>query len=247
MPAEQEVRDKESQLFSAYSRIFRDPFSEKYEDKWEEETYWEAVETFKVASKEIGYDDPFEVLGQHKITSFEVIRDRLKAGPPACHRKGWKSPYTGENVDILALVEKLHHAGGPKFDGKERIVILDYWATWCGPCLMAAPQLSEIFEKHTGRVAVIGLANNDMFNKKTEHSAETIKAFLEEHKESFRFPSYIDNEDHLARDSSFMKIEYRAIPCVALVVDNVVRFAGGKSFLDVNLEAVLKEIYPAEE
>ncbi|KAG0041534.1 Thioredoxin-2, partial [Gryganskiella cystojenkinii] len=200
MSAEQED-DKESQLLDAYSRIIREPLYEKYEDKWEEETYWQAVETFKVASKEIGYDDPFEVLGEYyRYTSFEAIRNILKAGPKPCFREGWRSPYTGEKVDILALVQKLHHAGGPKFEGKERIVILDYWATWCGPCLMVAPALSELFEKHARYVAVIGLANDDMFNKKKEHNPETIKTFLENHKESFRFSSYIDNEDHLARD-----------------------------------------------
>ncbi|KAF8924228.1 hypothetical protein BGZ58_002027, partial [Dissophora ornata] len=227
--------------------ILLDPFHEKYEDKWEEETYWEAVETFKVESKQIGYEDPCEVLGEYGLTSFEAIRDKLKAGPKPCFREGWKSPYTGEKVDVLALVENLHHAGGPKFEGKERIVILDFWATWCGPCLTIAPKLSDIFEKHAGRVAVIGLVNDDMFNKKNEHSAETIKTFLETHKESFRYSSYIDTEDHLARDSIFAKIEYTAIPCVALAVDNVVRFAGSKVFLDENLEAVLKELYPVEE
>ena len=27
-------------------------------------------------------------------------------------------------------------------------VLLDFWATWCGPCLMTAPELSKFSEEH---------------------------------------------------------------------------------------------------
>ena len=130
MSAELEEQDQESQLWDAYVDIISSPFWAKYEDKWDERAYWEAVETFKAESKKIGYEDPFEFLGQYGLVSYEVIRDKLKAGPKPCFREGWTSPYTGEKVNILALVESLHHAAGPKFEGKERIVIVDFWATW---------------------------------------------------------------------------------------------------------------------
>ncbi|KAG0048022.1 hypothetical protein BGZ83_006966 [Gryganskiella cystojenkinii] len=71
MSADHEVEDKGSQLWSAYLTTISAPFRENY-DKWEEEPYWKAVETFKVESKEIGYEDPFEYLGQFGLTSYEV-------------------------------------------------------------------------------------------------------------------------------------------------------------------------------
>lgn len=38
------------------------------------------------------------------------------------------------------------------------LVLINFWATWCGPCCMEFPYLEEAWEQYSDRVAVIALS-----------------------------------------------------------------------------------------
>jgi thioredoxin 1 len=42
----------------------------------------------------------------------------------------------------------------------DKPVLLDFWASWCGPCKMIAPSIDSISKKYEGK-AIIGKVNID--------------------------------------------------------------------------------------
>jgi peroxiredoxin len=57
----------------------------------------------------------------------------------------------------------------------KNVVMLDFWATWCGPCVQAMPQVEEVAKKFKEKGLVFYAVN-------CGEDAETIKAFLEQAK-----------------------------------------------------------------
>jgi peroxiredoxin len=91
--------------------------------------------------------------------------------------------FDGTNFDIKTL--------------KGKVVVMNFWATWCGPCREEMPELSAFNRNYSGQgVVVIGLSV-DTHHRKNE-AIEVAKAYhipaamLDETKTSgFDMPSYI--------------------------------------------------------
>lgn len=43
---------------------------------------------------------------------------------------------------------------------KGRPVLVNLWATWCGPCVLEMPMLDSLAEKHNGKLAVVTVAQD---------------------------------------------------------------------------------------
>jgi thiol-disulfide isomerase/thioredoxin len=58
---------------------------------------------------------------------------------------------------------------------KGHVYVLEFWATWCRPCIAAMPRLSELARKYRGKVTMIGIDVKEM----TTSSIEKVRAFVD--------------------------------------------------------------------
>jgi thiol-disulfide isomerase/thioredoxin len=92
-------------------------------------------------------------------------------------------PKSGSTSNSSALPENVMQASINLLDGQKtkladysgKVLIVDLWATWCGPCKQEIPHLVEIAKEYKDKgVEVIGLTNEN-----PETDAEWVKQFSE--------------------------------------------------------------------
>lgn len=118
-------------------------------------------------------------------------------------------------------------------DTRGKVVIVDFWATWCGPCVRAIPHMNEIANTFRGKVECVGLS---------DESASAFQSGLQRTKlgpQSFAYSLALDPQGRMKG-----AFQVRGIPHVAVMsTDWVVRWQGHPSALT---EAIVRQIVDAD-
>lgn len=68
-------------------------------------------------------------------------------------------------------------------DYRGKVVVIDFWATWCGPCVMSMPVMDELYKKYKDKgVEFIGISQEER---------TTIQEFLK--KRPVAYPQFMDD------------------------------------------------------
>ncbi len=67
----------------------------------------------------------------------------------------WARSFLGEKAPEFVVERWL--TPEPQMEG--RYVLIEYWATWCGPCRRSIPLLNEIHRRFEGKLTVVGISD----------------------------------------------------------------------------------------
>ena len=113
----------------------------------------------------------------------------------------------------------------------QKIFLVEFWATWCGPCRQSIPHLAELYKKQAkDGVVIIGMSNED---------SDVIEKFLKKPKAP-EMPYHVGADDDNATSEAWMA-DIQGIPHAFLVdKTNTVVWSGHP--MDPQLVATLKEL-----
>jgi thiol-disulfide isomerase/thioredoxin len=90
-----------------------------------------------------------------------------------------------EAVPPLVWDTEIQAVDGASFklsDYKDKVVVLDVWATWCGPCRLEIPHLVDLSNEYAGKgVEVIGLTTES-----PQTDSEKVRDFAREMKINYK-------------------------------------------------------------
>jgi thiol-disulfide isomerase/thioredoxin len=94
---------------------------------------------------------------------------------------------------------------------KGKVVVIDFWATWCGPCVAEMPNMKKLYAEYKDKgVEFIGVS---LDQPKEKGGLDALKAFVEKNK--IEWPQYYQGNFWQSDFSSAWHIN--SIPCVFLV------------------------------
>ncbi len=140
------------------------------------------------------------------------------------YKQMWAKPYLNQKAPELVVEKWL--SSEPDLKGK--FLLIDFWATWCGPCKRAIPELNRWYEKYSDKLVVVGLSDE------TEAKVSAMKQPV------INYYSAIDTQKRLKGT-----YQVTGIPHVVLIdPQGIVRWEGFP-FLQGNelTDAVLEDIF----
>ncbi|AEE96699.1 peroxiredoxin family protein [Mahella australiensis] len=144
-------------------------------------------------------------------------------------------------MDIPIEDFELEDLNGDKIklsDYKGKIVLLNFWATWCPPCREEMPYFQEIYEEYKDYDVVVLTVNSTSVELRggtdSEQAEKNARKFMEDN--GYTFPVLLDKDDEV-----WAIYQQRGIPANYIIdKDGIVRYAFGGAY--PNKEQIIQYI-----
>jgi thiol-disulfide isomerase/thioredoxin len=167
-----------------------------------------------------------------QMIKVEISRDgkKMNLTVPLTDRPDDISSLTGSAIGSkIAKFGENFYRNGEKRKEKPKATLLDFWATWCGPCRKTLPVLANIYKKYGSRgLEVIGIADEPL---------STLNKFYEQQHRS-PYPLYRD-----AKKEMWMRYGIHAVPTLMLLdKDGYIKRVWSGAPTEYMIEQILKDV-----
>ena len=128
---------------------------------------------------------------------------------------------------------------------KDHIYVLEFWATWCGPCKAAMPHLTKTQAKYQDKITVIGVDVWEKLQegKKYESSTDYVAKFVKGNDANMGYSVIMDNNDLHMVNKWLKPAGINGIPSTFVIKENKIIWIGHPIKLDSTLELIFNGTY----
>ena len=92
---------------------------------------------------------------------------------------------------------------------KNKVIVLDFWATWCAPCMASFPAMQQVINEYKNDTNVVFLFIDTWEYKTPKTMVENAKTFLK--KNNYTFQILFDEENKIVEKFKVDAIPYKFI------------------------------------
>lgn len=204
------------EAYEAYDKSaanWQEVWGEIYQNEWKPRFEQQIVEMYKGHTDDaIGHALIYDLYGMDADKALEIVNSfgpwlastqraqEKKAALETEKRTAPGQPY----VDVKGTTPEGEPVALSDYVGKGNYVLVDMWASWCGPCKREIPNLANVYNLYKDKgLTVVGIFVWD----KLENLAPTVEA------EGITWPQIVDTEDRAATKAYGVQ----GIPCIMLI------------------------------
>ncbi|SHM61399.1 Thioredoxin [Chitinophaga jiangningensis] len=146
----------------------------------------------------------------------------------------------GDTAPALKYAKWIKGEPVKSFEG-DHLYVLEFWATWCGPCKAAMPHITKLQQEYKGKVTFIGV---DVWEKVAEgkpyeSTLPMVEKFVKGNDANMEYAVVADNNEQFMGNNWLKAAGQNGIPSTFIIKNNQILWIGHPNSLDTALPAIL--------